>query len=351
MFITNTNFEQIKNTSIIYNKYVVDNKVNIDCNNNEIVIYTDYPVVPCWYYTKKDNDFILTDNVSEIENFCQQHSIILSANKMAITYYGLHHKKGARTYKNCYQYIEDFKEIHLKPNGDYTVIPFGFKAFYKDPKDSYEQIQQLFKKYKNIIDNIVADGAFRPTLTGGLDSRTLIGLYRDHLSEIDSYYLLGVKNDGLNKVHKGQEEMEIAKEVIHHLGQNWTRVEDLNDKVTISSHLNENQCKLNHFVTNNYESYWVDKVVRHYMNTDNTIRWLIDPLYLELQIPCFSFYKCLFAMLLVPDLIEDIPLISLGHNYDQHGSYHFYYENYEARFKAEEVMKYWGKANCDNILK
>lgn len=350
MFITKQNFESITENTIVYNQYVKDNIAHIIVNNDEIIITTDYAVMPCWYYIKKDNDFILTDDILQIENFCNDNTITLIPNRMAINYYGLKHKKGARTYKIGYQYIEDYKEIHLKPNGDYSVIPFGFKAFYKEPKDNYDQISQLLKKYKTILDEMIKDGVFRPTLTGGLDSRTLIGLYRDHIHEIDSFYLLDVKNDGLNSVNKGYEEVGIAKQVVKYLNCNWQKVETLEGRITLTSHLNENQCKLSTNIVNGYEKFWVDKVIRHYKNSNDTIRWLIDPLYLELKIPCFTFYKCLFAMLLIPDLLEDIRLISLGHEYDIHGSYNFYATNFEARYEAEKVMAYWGKANCDNIL-
>lgn len=351
MFITNTNFETISDTTIVYNKYVKDNVVYLTVKEDEIIIATDYAVVPCWYYIKKDDNFILTDDIIQIEKFCKENAIVSTPNRLAISYYGLNHKKGAKTYKIGYKYIEDYKEIHLKPNGDYSIIPFGFKAFYKEPKDSYDQISQLFKKYKSILDEMIKDGVFRPTLTGGLDSRTLIGLYRDHIHELDSYYLLDVKNDGLNSVRKGQDEIQLAQRVVEYLGCNWKKVDNLTDRVTLTSHLNENQCQLKASIVNNYKDFWVDKVVRHYKNNKNTIRWLMDPLYLELKIPCFTFYKCLFAMLLIPDLIENIPLISLGGVYDKHGAYNFYGQNYEARVEAEKVMNYWGKANCDNILK
>lgn len=348
MYITDTNFYSIKDNTIVYNKYVKDGVTNVHVLNDEIVIETSYPVVPCWYYIKNDSHFIMTDSIHSIEKFCADNNIQTTQNIFAIKYYGMQHKSGRNTYKNDYKYIEDFKEIHLKPNGEYTVVPFGFKAFSKDPKDSYEQIEQLFNKYRDIIDEMVTDGVFRPTLTGGLDSRTLIGLYRKHLPEIHDYYLLDVKQDGLNMVIKGAEEVQLSQEVIRSLGCDWTRVETMEGHVTVSSHLNENQCRLNRYVTDHYREYWVDKVVRHYKNTDEMVRWLTDPLYLELKIPCFNFYKCLFAMLLIPDLL-DIPLISLGGAYSKDGAYNFYKANKEYIPYVQEVMDYWGKNNCEKL--
>lgn len=349
MFITNKNYYDVKDEMIVYNKYVTDNVVNVYRNGEEIVIVTDRAVSPCWYYIKRDNDFILTDDIGTIERFCDEQGVHTTPNNLAIDYYALNHKSGARTYKREYRYIEDFREIHLKPNGDYTVVPFGFKSFYKEPKDSYDQIKELLLKYKKIIGNMVDDDVFRPTLTGGLDSRTLIGLYRDYLPQIKDYYLLGVKKDGHNHVEKGEAEIELSHEVFNYLGYDPERVETLDGKVTVSSHLNENQSyKRCQFVTS-YEKFWANKVVSHYKNTDEFIRWLTDPLYLELKVPCHNFYKSLFALLLIPDLL-DIRLISFSSEFYNGGSYSFYRKNCDAICEAKKVMDYWGKANCQNIL-
>lgn len=346
MFITNENFNDIQDTDIVYNRYLPENSVRVARVGDEIVISTEYPVSNCWYYIKIKDNFILTNRINEIDRFCFDNGLIPQGDMLKIFKYRLYHKSAEVTYKLQYKYIEDFREIRVKADGAYSYTPFGFKSFWKDPKENYDQIKEFLLKYKRTIKQLITDGVFLPTLTGGLDSRTIIGLYRDELGCIESYYLKAVKPDGKNHVEKGMKEIDVAEIVWKRLGVSPTRTESLNGCVTVSGRLNENQRDKNMDFVN---TFWVDKVIRHDYNTEKIVKLYTDPLYLELM-QTKNIYRCLFALLLIPDLL-DIPLVGMSDDYYAEGTYDFY-EKYKTEIQeAKAIMEYWGKEKCDNILK
>ena len=78
----------------------------------------------------------------------------------------------------------------------------------------------------------------------------------------------------------------------------------------------------------------------------------IDDIFLSIRQPKKNVFRCLLVLLLCPDLM-DIKCIGTKKMFDLYNGkpYDFYEAYAEYIPEAKEILAYWGKEKCDNILK
>ncbi len=161
------------------------------------------------------------------------------------------------------------------------------------------------EKYLILARREIENHNFIPTLTGGLDTRTLTWFWRDLYSYPD-YYLKAVKPDGKNSVNKGYAEIEIATQILNRLGKSLARKEKYN-RPTFSGLFTENGRGWKKSLNNSNFIY--DYIAYHFNYEDlyfgqNFICPFVDNLYLQLKHPEVHYMRTLLALLLCPDLLD-----------------------------------------------
>jgi hypothetical protein len=89
-----------------------------------------------------------------------------------------------------------------------------------------------------LVDNLIDKNKFIPTITGGIDTRALIALWRDEYKG-DTFFIKEVKNDGKNHVELGQQDLKCAVGVGEKLGLT-EHVDDRGGKKTLSGMFTDN---------------------------------------------------------------------------------------------------------------
>ncbi len=285
--------------------------------NDEIIFKSNFIACPCIYYVKSNDLFCYSFDVDSVVNFANEHDI-----KLTDTFDNLedidkniraHIKTSVmKNYKYNVSYIDDWETVTIDNKGNVTLLerfPIDnlFKCGFND-KEFYTKLNLFISKYRKYIGNLINDKLFIPSITGGLDTRYLTGLFKGREKDIEYYYLKSVKPDGKSDVDKGNLEVSIAEQVIHKLGINATRVEKLDDKYTMSGMFNENA---NSYDNPNDPEY-ITKIIQHsYSNKNNygnKVMPFIDNDYLQFK-QDGEFMRVLLTMLLTPELVF-IPVVS-----------------------------------------
>ncbi|MCM1404235.1 MAG: hypothetical protein NC133_01885 [Prevotella sp.] len=219
--------------------------------------------------------------------------------------------------------ITCWNTIIINSNGVMQVTKLP-KRPYTVPLTSRRGVNLLLKwlkKYLQIATKEIEKDNFIPTLTGGLDTRTLTWFWRD-LYHGKEFYLKDIKPDRKNKVTRGQEEVEIASQVLNRLGLPLKRVEKFN-QTTFSGLFTENGRGWRKCI--NDESFIYDYIVFHFafgadkFYKKNIICPYIDNLYLQLRHPENHFMRTILVLLLSHDLL-DLPL----YGFSSDPQYQFY---------------------------
>ena len=312
--ITNDNFRELKDYEGPSPKYSY-NKYGYKVADNIIIFYTNFICCPCIYYLKQDNLFAFSFDPDLVVEWAKEHNIALTdnyENREKIYDNIRKHIKPSITkhYKYNLNYIEGWKSVVLNSSGDFIKEDYVFTPFTKDIRYNKGLFFKWLDKYKSIIDNAINDGKFIPTITGGLDSRAFIGLYKDRIKKLPGYFCSSVKQDGKNNVEQGKLELELAGNVVEYIGLKNKRIEDINstDYVTLSGFFNENA---NSYINPN-DSDYIYKVIQHaYDNKHqfiNKINIFLDDDYLQFKQEG-ELFRVLLLKYLTPELLF-FPFIS-----------------------------------------
>lgn len=340
--ITNFDFDIVETT--VYTQVDESRKYSVTkMENGDVVLETSFLAAPCVYWIKKDNLFCFCFEAGQVEYFAKINNIsIFPFNKATLGEIGMHLKKSvAKNYEYSFNFIENWKKVTIHSDGtfekeDYPLIPYSL-----DLKENYTLFINWLKKYKQKIIKLISEDKFVPTLTGGLDSRTLIGLYREKLSEKNiNYHLKAVKTDGKNQIEKGSSEIIIADAIAHKIGLQ-ERLENLPEgKISSTSILNENA----RFLSNPNNTDFIYKYIQH--SYDNVTKYerklnpFLDDDYLKFKQET-DFMRVLLALLLIPDLIQ-YRLIGTTEEYEENPDGYLFEEKYANIIpKAKELIAYW----------
>lgn len=286
---------------------------------DDIVFEANFVACPCIYYKKQNNLFAFSFDCDLVVDFCKKEGIPLTDtfdNLNDINPNIRKHIKSSiiKRYKYNLDYIEGWSKVTLHKDGTFDIVKSTFEPFEYEIWDEYDKFKAFLLKYKKLACGFADSGRLIPTITGGLDSRALIGLYREKVDKIDKYFLTAIKQDGKNNVEQGQLELKIAEQVARKIGIGTNRVEFLDngdsEYITITGMFNENalECKdpndpeyiykiIQHGWANKYQYQYINKLTP-YMDDD----------YLKFK-QHGELTRMLLLLLLVPDLLH-IPFIS-----------------------------------------
>ncbi len=250
---------------------------------------------------------------------------------------------------NHVEYIENWSKVILKRDGTFEKIDYPMTPYSIDLKDAYEQVHKLLIKYKKAVNLLLDSNEFIPTITGGLDTRCLSSLYKDRIKDIECYYTRDVKLDGKNEVELGLADLECSLKVSKTLGIN-ERINVLpKDKKTLSGMFSEATRGMYNLNIN--EPIFIYKFIQHHKFSGNLLFPYADDLFLIIRQPNKNVFRCLMCLLLCPELMN-ISCIGTQKKFEEHNKqpYNFYDEYRDAIKEAKEIIEYWGKEKCDNIL-
>lgn len=344
--ITNDNFNEIKDYEGPTPKYSF-NKYGYKVANDTIIFYTNYICCPCIYYLKQDDLFAFSFDPDLVVNWAKEHNIELTdnyENRDKINDNIRKHIKPSITkhYKYNLSYIEGWKSVVLNSNGNFIKEEYSFIPFTKDIINNKSLLVKWLDKYKTIINNAIDDKKFIPTITGGLDTRAFIGLYRDRIKELPGYFCSSVKQDGKNNIEQGKLELELAENVVKYIGLKNKRIDDINttDYVTLSGFFNENA----NSYSNPNDPEYIYKIVQHaYDNKHqfiNKINIFLDDDYLQFKQEG-ELFRILLLQYLTPDLLF-FPFISGTSLYNMfpRGATVYPLLNYQL-MEINEIFKKW----------
>lgn len=353
--ITNFNFNNIKDFEGPDLTYTGFRKYGFKRENDYIKFYTNFIACPCIYYIQKNDKFAFSFDYRLVVNFCKENNIELTDNYENLNQINDNLKEHIKcsikdTYKYNLNYIEGWKEVKLFDNGQLEIEKYKLDLFTFDIKDNYYKLKYLLLKYKKAIKNLVDKKLFIPTITAGLDTRGLSGLWKDYVNDLPGYFLKAIKNDNKNHVEQGQAEIKIADQVAKVLNLPANRFEVIDDEIcTLTGILNENSIAYQ----NPNDPDYVYKFIQHSWGKNyypNKLVPFIDDDYLIFKQEG-ELFRTLLVCLLAKDLIH-LPFLS--------GSTMFLiYPNGrqmwpEADFwlnKVAEIFEFWGQDKVDNILK
>lgn len=356
--ITNFNF-----TDVTGQEYVMLNnsdKYSINKAENKIIFKTNFVACPCIYYVKKDNLFCYSFDVDKVVTFANEHNIILTdnyENKQKLNKNIAKHVKVSisKRYKYNVNYIENWEQVILASDGSFEKTDNSFVPFQYEIKDNYDKFEKFILKYKNVIRGLIAENRFLPTLTGGLDTRTLSGLYRGYESELPGYFLMDVKWDGKNNTQLGELELKLAANVAKIIGLPENRLTTLyedNNFVTITGMFNENADSYENpndpdYVYKIIQHGWADDIKYNY--TKEVVPY-IDNEWLQFKQDGET-NKFLLLALLRPELIN-VPFISGAHLLSKfpHGLTISQYPVLNSLKKTTDILDFWGNDKVKALI-
>lgn len=321
---------------------------------------TNFVACPCIYYHRVGNIWAFSFDVNNVVNYMQSQGVTIdSTYKMAKSINNnvrQHIKKSVlERYKYNVQVIEKWKSVILKEDGTFQVKENDFKPFSLDIYSHLYELKEFLLKYKKYINQLTDDAIFVPSITGGLDTRYLLGLCREKVNELPGYYIKTIKPDGKKDIKKGEAEAQIAAIVAKKFGIKDTIISDLRSDgrvfYTMTGMFNENA----NTYDNPNDPQYIYKVIQHGWANNNhysNIMPFTDELYLRFA-QNNEFMRILLALLLTPDLIY-VPLISGTslHNYYPRG---YSFTQLQQLNDVLSLLRHWegiyGENYRKNILK
>lgn len=246
-------------------------------------------------------------------------------------------------------FIENWQSVTIHSDGTFEKIDYPLKPYSIDLKNSYDIIRLWLLKYKRIVNQLIDEKRFIPTISGGLDTRILSSIYRDRTSEIDSYYLRDVKLDGKNNIELGKADLEVAKKVAQRLGIQNRVTEIPENMLSLSGMYSEMGRGFYRMNVNDPE--FIYKFIQHRSNSTSIIQIFNDDLFLCLKHPAKKVMRAMLVLLLCKDLM-DIECIGDAHTFKRYNKkpYNFYEEYKNEIPQAQEILDYWGEDKCKHIL-
>ena len=330
------------------NKNILGDYVRIEKIGQDIVFTTNYVSCPRIAYCITNDNFIFDLGYEAISSFVSDRfngDTFKEVEEEPCIYF----KESVRKdYKIKHiDFIENWSKVIVHSNGsfekfDYPLIPYSIEL-----KDAYDIIHKWLLKYKQGVDLLIRQNRFIPTLTGGVDTRCLTALWRNNL--IEKFYIKEIKNDNKNRVELGNADLECALKVASRLGiSNYTN--NLGNCITLSGMFTEATRGM--YKMNVNDERFIYKFIQHQIRGNKILLPFADDLYLQIRQPKKDIFRCLLSLLLCPDLL-DLEYIGTQKTFEKYNyqPYHFNDEYGELIKEAREILEYWGREKCENILK
>ena len=248
---------------------------------------------------------------------------------------------------NHIEFIENWSRVVVHSDGSFEKEDYPLTLYSVELKDAYDILHELLVKYRKLIQNYINYDNFMPTITGGIDTRALSSLWKD-IYKGDTFFIKEVKNDGKNLIELGQEDLECATLVGEALGLT-NHTNNRQGRKTLSGMYTDNINSLANIYLN--EPDFVYKFIQHSTRWSGELRPFADDLYLQIKQPKKKLFRCLMVLLLCPEL-RGYPLVGTEWLYEKYGNRPY---NFDVEFapyieEAQEILDYWGKDKCTNIL-
>lgn len=319
--------------------------------NNKIIITTNFLASPRIAYVNIDGSFHFSCSNVSIKNFIELKKGCIEYQEVTEfpMYRFKERVKEDYTIKGI-SFIENWSKVTILPDGsfekeDYPLIPYSIKL-----KDAYDNLHKLFLKYKRIVNTLIDQHKFIPTITGGLDTRILTCLWRDRVDELDGFYLRDVKQDGKNNVELGHSDLKCATQVANYLGltNHFNKIPPYIRG--ISGMFTEGSRELYSMKVN--DDRFVYKFIQHHPSLKGFLTPFTDDLFLQIKHPDKNVFRCLMILLVSKDL-SNFECTGTKAMFERNGNkpYNFYEEYKDYISQAQEILDYWGEEKCKNFLK
>lgn len=311
----------------------------------------NFAACPCIYYVKEGPLFCYSFDVDSVVDFAKKNGI-----KLTDTFDNLnsvnsnireHIKRSVLLrYKYNVNYIEGWESVILRADGVTYITKNTFKPFIWDVRNHPKELLAFLDKYRKYVGKLIDRGEFIPSLTGGLDTRYLLGLCREKKDLLPGYYLKSIKPDGKGNKAKGLLEVKLASETARAFGMSQKRFESLTvegkDYYTMTGMFNENANTYRNpndpeYITKILQHGWANKVIFNY---GNAVMPFIDDDYLKFRQEG-EFMRVLLTLLLIPDLCL-IPLISGTSIFNEYPE-GYSFTQLEPIGRACQLIKEWKK--------
>gem|GEM_PF-4858723 len=299
--ITDQNFDQIKSKQ---ETTVAGITTKLRKDKNKITVEVNSLAPFAIYKWEKDGHFAISNRLDKIEEYINQFGCELTYTPVPSKYLSKAYVNRAR---DCdVEKVTRWSKVKIDCKGNLKVIPPKKQPFSIEltSRRGVRYLLKWLKKYLIIVKREIDKNNFIPTLTGGLDTRTLTWFWRDWYKG-DEYYLIAVKPDRHVDVNRGKIEVEISNQVLTYLQKSLRRMEKLNKK-TLSGIFTESSCEKNKL---NKIDFIYDYVSFHMANREEHysakfICPFVDNLYLQLHHPKLHYTRVLLALLLCQDLLN-----------------------------------------------
>lgn len=366
-YITDKTFNEKEGTNYIKIE-PIDNYFKWERVGDDIVFTTNFIAAPRIAYSISGNEFIFDFAQKQITKFVSDHfdgDIFYPEptrnfiSKYATDDYRIKH----------ISFIENWSKVVVHKDGtfektDYPLVPFSVPL-----EDSYELFHQLFVKYRKGTIKLLDEGKFIPTITGGCDTRTLIGLYRDLIKKynINTFFSLNSKNEKQTQAEYGRRmntvEKEIGMKVAKTVGLDFYVTAKPKGVITLAGKFaagenvlftspNSYNLELHPDINNNNPDF-IYKYVQHSKRGTQEMRPYADDLWFQIKQPKEVFIiKALLMMIFVPDLLD---IECYTHPVYTQSDILMKYKFHEMYAKcipeAKRIMELWGEEKCKNIFK
>lgn len=318
---------------------------------NDIVITTNFLASPRIAYININGNFHFSCERKLIEDFIMSQRGEVEYQE--VTEYPMYRFK--ENVKKDYtikgiSYIENWSKVTIHSDGTFDKENYPLTPYTIELKDAYDNLHKLFVKYKKIINKLIDEHKFIPTVTGGLDTRILTCLWRDRANELDGFYLRDVKQDGKNNVELGHSDLKCATQVANYLGltNHFNKIPPYIRG--ISGMFTEGSRELYSMKVN--DDRFVYKFIQHHPSLKGFLTPFTDDLFLQIKQPEKNVFRCLMILLVSKDL-SNFECTGTKAMFERNGNkpYNFYEEYKDYIPQAQEILDYWGEEKCKNFLK
>ena len=341
--ISNKNFFNITYVKI---RNEADQIITVRREEDCVIITSNYVACPRVAYCRVGEDFIFDLADDDIREFVKEHYPDDYYKDVVEEPYSRFKPSVKKDYNmNHVEYIENWSEVRISFDGTFVKKDYPLKPYTVELKDAYDILHKLFVKYKKIVNRLIDNNQFIPTLTAGVDTRALSALWRDR--KLDTYFSKVVKDDGKNQVELGEADYETAKAVAERIGLK-NHVDTPSGFRTLSGMYTESVRNLYGLEVNDLR--FIYKFIQHQIRGHFNIYIFTDDLFLTIKQPGPFVFRALILMILCPDLL-DLPFVGTQGMWNRYKRPYYFYEEYKDYIdEAQSIIEYWGKEKVENIL-